>query len=273
MQLQLSVPLAVRHLKESRAALTLSQAVRFLDHRLQSAPILELYEQLFPLEWATSTKDKNLEREHHAYSEREMEFFRLVDERLFPLDMDWLYDNVWEERTAVIPAQVWATSLDPWNEPIDEFRLGWQLLLVLVGFHREADIEFDAENRFFAPLAATVPGKASWDYLQEACQKAEEPVCHLCLAIDMLDHDTGNVWCDVTADMGFDYPLWSEEAVRDLADQFAEARELWLKTEHLLDWLEASPAHVKEIVQLWNNAVKHSAQQPSEKSSPTLPES
>jgi len=62
-------------------------AVEQLGVWAEATRILHLYRQYFPQQFARSTASTSIPIHHdeRGYSERELEFFHLVDEHLFPL--------------------------------------------------------------------------------------------------------------------------------------------------------------------------------------------
>jgi hypothetical protein len=96
-------------------------------------------------------------------------------------------------------------------------------------------------------------GKLDWEQLKSICARRATPLSFLPLALDMLDHDTGNIFLDSTDETDADPLEWSIEDMDFLIEQYKQAGVLGEKASDFLDWLTASPLHLEEVIQLWND--------------------
>src|SRR5436309_15275656 len=81
-----------------------------------------------------------------------------------------------------------------------------------------------------------------------------EPISYLPTAIQMLDHDTGNLFLDPTDDSPVDDATWTLADIELLAQHWEEAQALRAKADQLADWLAADPARFRKVVDAWNLA-------------------
>jgi hypothetical protein len=230
------------------------------------ANLLALYSHYFPAEFAASTTPDNLEIMHTSpggltclYSPKEKEFLKLVDERLFPFYADQLLDEA-EEREDLIYLPNF--GVDWWTNDLEDLDHGWQLLLFITG-NLEGDSGLNLENctdqEIKAALATIQDHNPDWDELKAITLARGEPLCYLPFAFEMLGHDTGNIFLDPTDETPAEPLEWCIEDIDFLVEQFREARDLNEKVGKLLDWLTASPFHLREVIQLWNDCLETNA--------------
>ena len=95
-----SAAAAIQRLRSVRI-IPAREAIEQLAVWQESSRILLLYRRYFPQPFAHSTASNLMPIHHneHGYSERELEFFTLVDQHLFPLP-EMMFD---EERLSSIP--------------------------------------------------------------------------------------------------------------------------------------------------------------------------
>src|SRR5215212_702403 len=187
---------ALELLRWHRLQLTFSAARECLEQYRDRANLLALYQHYFPQEYAASTAGVRPAK-GAVYSAQEIEFFELVNARFFPLPLDVFLDEYEGVRSTTLP--VMTLGIDWWLDSVADLRPGWQLLLLLVGEVAVTDVEVDP--RFLKTYAKRIkprpPGsQIDWDDFKAACQAAGDPLTALPLALDMLDHDTGNIWLD-----------------------------------------------------------------------------
>jgi hypothetical protein len=250
---------AVEYLNSFRLPLTFSLATGFLRSLWHSTNLLTLYRHYFPAEFSASTTSESIEIIHSGasvltclYSPKEKEFLKLVDDRLFPFYADHLLDEE-EEREDLIYLPNF--GVDWWTIEFEELERGWQLLLFITGsvqrdFGLKVEDYTDQEIR--AALMTIQDGKVIWDMLNTFSAAKPEPLCYLPIALDMLDHDTGNIFLDSTDETPAEPLEWSTEDMDFLIEQYKEAGTLNEKAGKLLDWLAASPLHLMEVILLWN---------------------
>lgn len=255
----LTVEGAVKYLSSFRLPLTFSQAANYLQSLWQSANMLALYRHYFPNEFAASTASDSNEIIYGnskgpicLYSPKEKEFLGLVQAHLFPFYEDFLLDEEDERRDLIyLPG----FGIDWWSAEFDELEPGWQLLLFVIGL-AQTELKLGSEDLFqpevSAILATIVSRKLDWERLKTTCAEKVEPLCFLPLALDMLDHDTGNIFLDPSDEAIADPLEWSIEDMDFLIEQYREAGVLGEKVSKFMDWLTASPIHLEEVIQIWN---------------------
>lgn len=231
---------------------SLDEALDYLGLFGSIFTFLSLYEAYFPEEYARSTA-AILPEEGEPYSEREREFLRLVDARLFPLPLDYLLSVcAAEEREQSIPVMPY--GVDWWNESFEDLPLGWQLLLWLCGevtteTLRQTLPAIDEELFSFSIRE----GKIQHETLQRRCSELGGPLAHLPLALLMLYHDTDCAFLDVTDDAPCEMLDWCKEHMDLLAEHHRRGMEIDASVASLMQWIEADPArHFREVIEIWN---------------------
>jgi hypothetical protein len=251
-----AIPSALDRLRKSLLDQTVEQALASLQKRLDSIRLLALYEYYFPEEYRSSTASSTPSGES-VYSERDLEFFNLVDQRLFPFNLDWLLEVAEEIDRPGVYIPVYALGIDWWNCPFDDLRRGWQLLLLLTGEVGGMSLWSDARYLEIAgaELRRAAEHAPHSSHLQRVCTQASSPLCFLPLALDALSHDTGNFFWDYDEENPADDIFFCREDMDALAREFREYQAMEQKIEALLDWIEADPSgHFKEVMDLWLSA-------------------
>lgn len=251
MQTLLSVPEALARLAVYRTfPRNVVEAMQWLEKKRGYSEFLLLYLQLFPSEFATSEASIEIE-EAWSYSPREIEFFYLVDERLFPLNIDFLSDvGANGERVDVIYPIPYETPW--WYEP-EVLSIGWQVLRLFAGV--EATQQMRAQLVVIPGLGEdllaallTLPGKLTMPadrYVAHICQCCEadpsSPLRDLGLALALLLQRTGNPWLDTDSDNEFLYEgyWWTLEHVKEMAADYRAAQAIEQRVRTLVAWLEA----------------------------------
>lgn len=189
--------------------------------------------------------------------EREHEFYRLVSNQLFPLDMspvlhhrDWMYP--------VIPVRChqphdWINR----DYDFDELESSWQLLHALFdvdgyGFWRRLAIQ----NGLPVSPAPLHPRQVNAQVFTERCVYEDSPLKHLSVAVLMQCYSTNNAWldCPPGAMMGVE---WSRENVRMLATHWAIAQRMFAAVAILEAWLDEKPTErLGRAVELWNQSAQ-----------------
>lgn len=253
---------AVKFLKSYTLPLNYPQAAAYLRSLWHRANLLSLYHHYFPQEFAASRACAGIEIQQPfsrklecLYSPKEQEFLRLVDEKLFPFYIDHLLEEA-EEREDFISIPNF--GVDYWSYGFEELAAGWQLLLLMAGsVERDFGISVaDCDNAQVQAALSNLKGHSiNWDKFKAACLAKDEPTSYLPLAFDILDHDTGNIFLDPTDEMPAEVLEWSVEDMDYLIEDYRQATEMNAKADKLLDWLTASPLHLQEVINLWNECL------------------
>ena len=206
------------------------QACQNLYDLLNSVWVFRLYKQFFPREYKRSQAPLLIEHVD-SFNTRELEFFRLVNERLFPILEDvldeWGQDS---ERDSTIPFTPmgldWMDSLYEWTLPVQVFAL------MMMGDSLDGD-----------QLAAIGPGTPQltafdgrlyaidWRRFTRLCRQAGGLMELVPTALDVVGHGTGNLWLDVTYETldAVEVREWTPENVKYLARQWRKAKKLMEK--------------------------------------------
>lgn len=266
--------LGLPHLSDCFWPLARPEAFAFLKQARSMLEYLDCYREVFPQDHQQSM---TLIEQGHAsffparsevYASHEQRFLTCIHQTLFRLadDLDEFFLNA-EERCFFIPVNPIGFD-DVYLYGGYDIEPGVILLLYLMGYADEdtfvehfvnrrgedpARLTEQAKMILALPLAG---GEMSEKDLAEACEREQGPLAGLKATLDMLAHDSGNVWLDATSEMPPDNYAWTASTLLSLASDYRLARKLAEQTSRLLTWLEADPvAHFQEVVTLWNRCV------------------
>lgn len=254
---------------ERFALINTAAAAEHLREVLEDINLIWLYAEYFPAEYAASKAAFFPSEEDYAYyrecngaegkphSPRELEFFELVNSRLFPLAYWW--QDI-EQRLYHIPT---CSEIGDWYEEEPEhYRTSLKLAGALLsegGWETPEGVLKDMgllrEGRLPQPVA---PKQIDWDALLRACEEQPEPLRHFFHSIEVMDHSTGVVFIDHDCQCGDCYRFeWSKENIDALVEENKRGQEIFAKVHALDAWIEESPTlRVAEVVRLWNRAFK-----------------
>jgi hypothetical protein len=218
--------------------------------------ILSLYERLFPKEYANSTRPP-------FTTERETEFYHLVNERKFPVDLtpcykhpNWVY--LWIPIRCV---QKYDFILGP-RVPFEQWPQAFQLIIALCNTFKRADWWPRLARLHGLPER---PRPRDWETVSvnrfaELCIGEPNPLNMLPAAFLVVSYRTGNLFLD-------SHPLnptykalnacfeWNVQNVETLAAHWREGKQIITKIAALSAWLAQSPAErMSRAVELWNAA-------------------
>lgn len=273
---------AIEYLGNLQLPCTFTQARDFLREVWQRNHLLSLYHHYFPQEFAHSKaaarpgpgngnsnsnsslpQSRSRSGSDELYSPKEIEFLQLVDERLFPIYLDYYLEGEEREDVVYIPSY----GPDWWSGGWNDLHGGWQILLGLRGTFEEGqgygpgpdlfnNIK-DCHRAEIAQVWAELRGQeVDWAKLEELSRKRGEPLAQLSAAFDMLEHNTGNIFLDPTDETPAQDLEWSIDDIDFLIEQHTEASTRLDKANGLLDWLVASPTHLQEVIALWNECLQ-----------------
>jgi hypothetical protein len=246
-----------------RRMVSVGQACRCLSDALDSVRILSLYKQCCPCQYARSMSPMLIAGDER-YTEREYEFFRLVNQHLFPLPDDVMDDWPDNQRDEYIPLT--PMGID-WTENLDEWSLPVQVLATLAMGADACDEMLDAIRPGTpSPIGLGNGYVLNWKRFASLCRRAGGLMAWVPAALEVVGHDTGNLWLDITyetLDAGPMY-LWTLDGVNGLAAEWRKAKRLLDKTQAVLDWLEPNARPLAQVIEFWNRAieVKHEQRQP-----------
>ncbi|MDJ0706532.1 MAG: hypothetical protein QNJ46_24945 [Leptolyngbyaceae cyanobacterium MO_188.B28] len=242
-----------------------AQCLEFLSVRRIRYQVLHSYQTLFPSAFAASQSNPYPEQDDLP-SDREVEFMRRIDQTLFPLSwMDW--DDCYEHLLS--GPLVEPHGIDWWETSLDEFRGGWQLLMAfsesihdIWSGYEETLITY-LQAAFNLSLGHMTPfERIDMIALQQLFKPQPIPIRYLPLALQVIEHDTGNVWLDACSS-DYEYSAWddqrydwSPQTLRILAIDFRYAKLLLARCDQLADWLEVDTKRIYFLIDLWNQAAK-----------------
>jgi hypothetical protein len=222
-------------------------AVEQLGVWSESTRILRLYRKYFPQPFARSTASTSIpiHQDERGYSERELEFFRLVDEHLFPLP-EMMFDM---ERLSSIP--IYPQGVD-WEDERENMRLSLRAAMALV-----SDDDGMLWEAWLPPHLRPERGERDWDRLAEMCRNAKGLAKRFPLLLDLVALNTGNLWLDQNWECYCDDYPWEEMAVEYLKKEWRKAQRIFAQLNPLLDRMDKHPRYwLKRFVNLWNSAIK-----------------
>ncbi len=244
-----------------RRMVSVGQACRFLSDALDSVRILSLYKHCFPRQYARSSSLLLIAGDER-YTEREFEFFRLVNQHLFPLPDDVMDDWPDNERSEFIPLV--PMGID-WIENLDEWSLPVQVFAALVMGADACDDILDAIGPDTPkPLSFGNDHILNWKHFASLCRRAGGLMAWVPTAVEVVGHDTGILWLDITFETLDACPmyLWTLDGVNELTAEWRKAKKILDKTQAVLDWLEQNPRPLAQVIEFWNRSVevKHERQ-------------
>jgi len=222
-------------------------AVEQLGVWSESTRILQLFRKYFPQQFARSTASTSIpiHQDERGYSERELEFFRLVDEHLFPLP-EIMFDM---ERLSSIP--IYPQGVD-WEDERENMRLSLRAAMALV-----SDDDGMLWEAWLPLHLRPERGERDWDRLAEMCRNAKGLAKRFPLLLDLVALNTGNLWLDQNWECCCDDYPWEEMAVEYLKKEWRKAQRIFAQLNPLLDHMDKHPRYwLRRLVKLWNSALK-----------------
>jgi len=208
--------------------------------------LLQLYHRFFPDEFARSTASVAIPYEggEPLYSEREIEFFRLVDTRLFPLAE--LFDDT---RLPFIP--ICPLGVD-WDSPHKE-HLAIEAALGLLTGGKEFPMAVLPLGLEIIQVDEVEP---DWERFKELCAGERNALRDFPLVLAWVSQSTGNVWLD-TPPYTSDHYEWDTVTVDYLAHEWQLARDLITRIQRVSERMEAHPRYyLMRLARLWNRMVR-----------------
>jgi len=247
---------------------TVEEAETYLYQRLETATLFYVctrhcqaaFRKLVPREVARD-QDRLLPSAGHPYSEGELTCLELISETLFPFAYEHLEMAAQDEGERLANIPLYSFGIEHLSSGFGEYNAGWTMLALL--------------NRNITPSEATdLPARVlstvvvalskarwysqeswSWDIFKATCAAAGSPLVALPIAIQMLDHDTGNLFLDPTDEMAVEDATWSLEDIELLTKEWKEAQDLHSQAERLTEWLAEDPARrFRKVIDVWNLA-------------------
>lgn len=225
---------------------------KYLQFLQLQTTLLHLYQDLFPTQWNNSTTELFQQSCTEAYTDRELEFLKLLNS-WFPIEYDDDLEAI-EERYPEIP--IYPQTSSWWNHDFDELSFVEQFIISLLGWGYDLE---EWECAFgFSPTQVTPPEQMDWEKLEQLCLTNEAPLQYFYNIITIIDHSSGCIWIDMT-DECCEYLAWTKENILYLKNEWKLALELWQQMTVFSEWLTADIEHKSKTFHLWNQAQKNSS--------------
>ncbi len=241
-----SAAMAIRRLRCVRFT-SASDAVEQLAVWQETSRILQLFRRYFPQEFARSSASTVIPKQgdERGYSERELEFFRLVDQRLFPLP-EMMFDM---ERLPSIP--IYPQGVD-WEDDSENLPLSLRAAMALI-----SDGDGCSWESWLPKHIRPEAGERDWSRFMRLCRKAKGRATRFPLLIQLAAHDTGNMWLDTSREYSWEEYFWGEQEMEFLIREWRKAERIFAQLNPLLDQMDKHPRYwLRRLVKLWNAAVK-----------------
>ena len=248
----LTLPEATLQLKKYKIPLSVTEGISYLEEFNQKLALLGIYKEIFPIEWASSKTEMMQHSHNGVYSDREVEFLELVNQKLFPIDE--LEDfRECGERYAEVP--VFPLNSNWLEEWIENLSYAEQFLLSLIGegYSQSEWLEYFG----FEPDVLLSGYSINWKQLEILSQSAREPLSYLYDVVSIIDHSTDCIWIDITYESCDSFP-WNKEVLLYLAQQWLEAQKYLTKLQSFEIWIQKTVDNRKKVVELWNKSSKES---------------
>ena len=212
-------------------ALTITprDAIDALEQTSSSVQLLALFEHYFPKQFA-KYKSFSAGNANAAVGE----FLRLIEKDMFPLDSDFLEEQLSEmggpQFVPILPV-----NEDWWEMAIGDLCPFDRTVLTVCGaIGEQADDEPP-------DVSGSVP-----DYrkLKRSCTG---PLADLPLAIKFLFHDTDNGWCNLVWEQGMPMLPWDIKTLDMLTKSWKEAREILRRVSAVLKWVHGSSPRLDQV--------------------------
>jgi hypothetical protein len=180
-----------------------------------------------------------------GYSERELEFFHLVDQQLFPLP-EMMFDM---ERLPSIP--IYPQGVD-WEDEPENVRLPLRAAMAMI-----SDGDWCSWENWLPKRIRPEAGERDWKRFVRLCRKARGLAARFPLLFQLAAHDTGNLFLDTTWEYCWEEFPWGEKEMQYLAKEWRKAQSIFAQLKPLLDRIDKHPRYwLRRLVKLWNAAVK-----------------
>lgn len=270
------------------------EALDRLFTRIERVNILSLYQDIFPEDFARSTAScdpsgKPLSiwspfgypvAQVPGHSPREMEFFSLVNDRLFELPYDWIEMN--ESRLDQImfwgPFNNWDEESEPDNmSPAlqlagafitnAEWTTPERTLALLTGriepeyrhdwTEHDDLLDYSQEPPLLPVIIEDHLRAKHWGIWEQLVRRLDPPVCYIDDSVNMLSHNTGVYEIDFSCmcgSCGLEMD-WTRENIDLLTEQHKRGQQIFRNQDELNIWIKSDPErNISEIVNLYNYA-------------------
>lgn len=238
-----------RDLIRFQLPLTACEGITYLQKFNRQVALIALYKHYFPIEWSASTVDLwYCSNQNSLYSDREIEFLTLVDERLFPIDN---FIDFFEEEELHLQIPIYPHNINWYELCSEDLNFSEQFIMSLIGCGHSVEDWLSAFG--FTPDKLFLSEDINWQLLSELCQQQIEPLSFLYDVISLIDHSTGCIWLDTSFEEYITLP-WCQESVDLLTHEWKIAQEYHVKTRQFDEWLDNSTQNCQKVLNLWNQA-------------------
>lgn len=238
------------NIQSFKIPITSLTAIIYLENLSERVNLLSLYQKTFPEQWLESTI--SIDKQSHpasAYLDREIEFIKLVNDHLFPIEYIDEIEFSSEHNSIPVSPQ----KIEWWYEDFEELEYSEKFLLSLTG--QGYNISQWELNFGFTPDYIALAEEIYFETLVKLCRRYKSPLQYLDTAIRIIDHSTENIWLDITCETS-DWLEWTYENIMFLGQKWKEAVSMMEKSNKLTHLLETSLPARKAAVKIWNKASK-----------------
>lgn len=221
-----------------------------------SLDVTELYREMFPIPYAASQAP-------HFSTRREHEFYRLVNQHLFPLCVSddgrhtELDAEIERDPSFFLPCiPVTGTQQHNWLKgccPFPKLQTVFQLALYLSRHHLARGRD-TVGGVALGPEPPRPLSSYGWTHFRLMCGAHDTPIRFLPMAFHMVSYKTGSVWLDIPPVYGAGVGLeWDRQTMGKLFLARRKAEEINAAVLALNRWLVEDPeVRVRHAVELWN---------------------
>ncbi|MGG6262938.1 hypothetical protein ACQ4M3_24315 [Leptolyngbya sp. AN03gr2] len=263
---------AIEQLDKFTLPLSGRSAVVYLQSLLDASQTEGMFRYFFPQEYTQwecihSNGENPLETRRAA----ELEFFRLVDDRLFPLyDVDTFWDSESEEHSEFledyIPIRTFGWCTWQGEGDIEDYPFEIQSLMYLVDENLHAEVQSDlsrmdstsAQDFVIAHTPTIGLDQIDFEQLQNLCEQEETPLKHLGTALIHASGCSNNIFLDCwDTEMIYEEDrCWSIATLKFWAQEWKDAAPVLNQIEAVVNYLCLSQTHFERVFELWNLCTK-----------------
>lgn len=236
------------------------EALTFFWQRQERGVFLYLYRKYLPDEYRLSQESEEID-EGWNYSPREVEFFYLVSDHLFPLDIDYLSEAgaSGERATEMIPLLPYEM---PWWNNLEDLPPGWQLLAYLSGTLPAKEIERQSEVFAGLPDDLRVDLSICGRAMHAAPFPEQEAICQFFLGLDapyagfgqvlaLYQRRTGIGWLDTAEDeLFYEDFCWCDDHFARLIAAYQTAQQWEARANAFATWLQQDMRRIHQLLSL-----------------------
>jgi len=226
-------------LRNYQIPLSAVDCLTYLAQLDQSSNLLHFYQHYFPQKWQESTQKINT----NQISELIKQFFCLVDQHLFPLNLDEIDEN-FELYLVKIPFISYSWNWDYENS--EDWTKEELFLLCITQAELAEQLILDGVE---IPDFPFLNQEINWQQLAGKCAKENPPLSYLFNVMCLINHCTETIWLDLSAEEYIDFE-WNQENIEELTQDWHKAQTIIEQKNQLCEWLSNSPQNYHQIINL-----------------------